>query len=351
MRGKEMQLATTKKDVQDITADQPISKEQKVAILLASLNEQTAAVILQRLSPSVLGRVANAIRELGVVSGEVRQRVLNECLHEIVESRDSITGDEKTATHLLEQAIGKQRASALLQGKTSEGAVFSGLEDMSADQILSVLGREQPSVIAMVLRYLDPELAAEVLNLVPREVSKRVVMILCTGRPPSDAVVTRVASYIETRLGKSKRSESADIGDIIERASTILQSVDHALTEEILQNIDEQSPELGTELRDRLFKFDDIVRLNDVDMRRIMQEVDMDTLAVALRTAPMDVREKFFNNMSKRAAEGLREDMEFSPKVKLSEIEIKQKEIIAAIRELDEQGEISLKDGGRNEYV
>lgn len=328
-----------------------VTNEQRVAIFVASLPETTAAVILQRLAPGVLSRVANAIRTLGVVPGEVRQRVLGECLRGIMEARDSVMGDEQTANNLLYQAIGEKRASALLGEKDENRAAFASLEGMGAEQILSVIGREQPSVIAMVLRYLDPELAADILNMVPPAVSKQVMMILCTGRPPSEAVVNRVQNYIEARLGKTKESESADVGDVIDRASAILQAVDHALSEDILQAIDEQSPELGTELRDRLFKFDDIVRLNDMDMRRIMQEVNMDTLSIALRTAPMDVREKFFNNMSKRAAQGIKEDMDFSPKVKLSEVEIKQKEITTIIRELDGQGEISIHGGGRNEYV
>lgn len=346
-----METTQEKKDTALATKDLNLSSEQKVAILLASLPDKSAAFILQRLAPPVLSRVANAIRQLGVIPGEVRRAVVADCIKQIVASRSAVMGNEQTATNLLMQAIGEKRAQAMLQDKDGEERAFANLEGMSAEQILSVLGREQPAVIAMVLRYLDPELAAEVLNLVPREVSKRVMMILCTGRPPSDAVVKRVQDYIESRLGKSREVERADTGDMIDRASSILQAVDHVLSEDILQAIDEQSPELGTELRDRLFKFDDIVRLNDVDMRRIMQEIEMDTLAVALRTAPIDVREKFFNNMSRRAAEGIKEDMEFSPKVKLSEVEIKQKEIITVIRELDSQGEISLQEGGRNEYV
>ena len=346
-----MELTTTKEETSVATRDATRSNEQNVAIFLASLPEKTAAVILQRLSPPVLSRVANAIRNLGVIPGEVRQRVLNDCLRGITDARNSVMGDEQTANNLLLQAIGEKRAAALMSDDEGTPAAFAGLAGMGAEQILSVIGREQPSVIAMVLRYLDPELSANILNMIPHEASKRVMMILCTGRPPSEAVVTRVQNYIETRLGKTKETERADTGDIIDRASSILQAVDHALSEDILQAIDEQAPELGTELRDRLFKFDDIVRLNDMDMRRIMQEVNMDTLALALRTAPMDVREKFFGNMSKRAAQGIKEDMEFSSKVKLSEVEIKQKEITTIIRELDGQGEISIHGGGRNEYV
>ncbi len=346
-----MELMVQNPDTHVASNEPAMSQEQHVAIFLASLPEATAAVILQRLSPPVLARVANAIRGLGVVSGEVRQRVLSDCLRGIMEARNSVMGDERTVNNLLLQAVGEKRAAAVLGDEKETNKAFSSLAGMGAEQILSVIGREQPSVIAMVLRYLDPELAAAVLNMVPREVSKHVMMILCTGRPPSEAVVTRVQNYIEARLGKTKESERAETGDMIDRASTILQSVDHALSEDILQAIDEQSPELGTELRDRLFKFDDIIRLNDMDMRRIMQEINMDTLAIALRTAPMDVREKFFSNMSKRAAQGIKEDMEFSSKVKLSEVDIKQKEITTIIRELDAQGEISIHGGGRNEYV
>lgn len=346
-----MELTAVKEETAVAARNPTMTNEQNVAIFMASLPATTAASILQRLSPPVLSRVANAIRNLGVIAGEVRQRALSDCLRGIMDARNSVMGDEQTVNSLLLQAIGEKRAAALLGDEDVKSAAFAGLAGMSAEQILSVIGREQPSVIALVLRYLDPELSANVLNMIPREVSKRVMMILCTGRPPSEAVVTRVQNYIEARLGKTKESERADTGDIIDRASSILQAVDHALSEDILQAIDEQSPELGTELRDRLFKFDDIIRLNDMDMRRIMQEVNMDTLAIALRTAPMDVREKFFGNMSKRAAQGIKEDMEFSSKVKLSEVEIKQKEITTIIRELDGQGEISIHGGGRNEYV
>lgn len=331
--------------------DRSMSAEQKIAILLASLKESVAASILQRLEPSVLARVADAIRRLGVVPGETRRRVVGECVRGIAEARSTVHGNDQMVNNLLTRAIGEKRAAALLQESTTVRTAFANLNGMSAEQIISVLGREQPSVIAMVLRYLDPELAAQVLNMAPREVSKRVMTILCTGRPPPEAVIARVQEHLASRLGKSRQSERADTGDMIERTSSILQAVDHSLAEDVLQTIDEQSPALGTELRDRLFSFDDIVRLSDADMRRIMQELDMAVLAVALRSAPIDVREKFYANMSKRAVENLKEEMEYAPKMKISEIEAKQKEIINIIRELDGQGEISIQDGGANEYV
>jgi len=334
-----------------ITLDTHLSEEQKVAILLASLNEGSAATILQQLNPATLTRVAEAIRKLGVVPNEVRQRVVADCLHGITSSNGTIRGDEQMATSLLTRAIGEKRATALLQDAPVGTNAFAKLSEMGADQILSILGREQPNIIAMVMRYLEPELAAEVLNLIPHEVGKKVMFILCTGKPPSEAVVARAAEYIEARIGKSKKTEKTNTGDIIERASSILQALDHGLVEAILQTIDEQSPQLGTDLRDRLFSFEDIVRLSDADMRRIMQEVDMGALALALRNAPIDVREKFFSNMSKRAVEGLKEDMQFAPKTKLSDVEAKQKEIINLIRELDGQGEISIQEGAANEYV
>ncbi len=346
-----MELMPVKEETAVASEHPVLTSEQQVAIFMASLPESTAAVILQRLSPPILSRVAKAIRNLGVVSGDVRQKILADCLRGIWDARNSVMGDEQSASHLLQQAIGEKRAAALLGEEEAAEGMLAGLAGMGAEQILSLIGREQPSVIAMVLRYLDPELAADILNMVPHEVSKQVMMILCTGRPPSEAVVTRVQSYFEARLGKTKEAERADTGDVIDRAASILQAVNHELSQNILQAIDERLPALGTELRDRLFKFDDIVRLNDMDMRRIMQEINMDTLAIALRTAPMDVREKFFGNMSKRAAQGIKDDMGFSSKIKLSEVEVKQKEITSLIRELDGRGEISIQGGGRNEYV
>lgn len=331
--------------------ERPLTDEQKVAILLASLKESAAAMILQQLNPHVLARVAEAMRRLGFVPGETRDRVVNECLKGITNTNGAMQVDDNMATNLLTRAIGEKRATALLHDATQNANAFSRLSEMSAEQILSVLGREQPNIIAMVIRYLDPTHAAEVLNLLPHEVGKRVMYILCTGKPPSEAVVTRTAAYIESRLGKSKKAERTSAGDIIDRASSILQSLDHSLTEGILQSIDETNPQLGTDLRDRLFSFEDIVRLSDADMRRVMQEVDIGSLSIALRSAPIDVREKFFSNMSKRAVEGLKEDMEYAPKMKLSEIEAKQKEIINLIRELDGQGEISIQESGGNEYV
>lgn len=327
-------------------------EEQKVAILLASLNDRVAASILQRLDPDIMARVADAIRNLGTIPGDVRREVITDCLRGIVDARSSVHGDEQTVNKLLSKAIGEKRAAALMQSSSAnEHAAFSALKGVSAEQIASIMGREQPGVVALVLRYLDPLTAAQTLNLLPREMSREIFVIMCTGRPPSEAVVAQVEAYLSSRLGKSRKAERVAGNDMIEMVTNVLQQVDHTLSEDMLQAIDEKNAELGTELRDRLFSFEDIVRLNDVDMRRVLQEVDMAILSVALRNAPVDVKEKFFNNMSKRAAEGLKEDMEFSQKVKLSDVEAKQKEIINVIRELDGQGEISLSEGGGDEYV
>jgi len=338
-------------DLPVVNSERALSSDQKVAVLLASLKESTAAVILQRLDPEVLGRAADAIRRLGVVPGEVRQQIVTECLQDIFDARHAVRGNDQSATRLLTQAIGEKRAAALLQAPVARRSVFGNLAGMSAEQIVSVLGREQPGIIAMVLRHLEPGLAADILDLVPRETGKRVMIILCTGRPPSEAVLERAQTYLESKLGKRQQAERNDNGDIIEHASSILQAVDHALSEDLLREIDALKPDLGAELRDRLFSFNDIVRLSDADMRRVMQELDMNVLAAALRRASVDVRERFFSNMSRRAVEGLKEEMEYAPKMKLSDVETHQKEIISIIRELDGKNEISIREGAQNEYV
>jgi flagellar motor switch protein FliG len=225
------------------------------------------------------------------------------------------------------------------------------LSGVHADQIAGVLAREQPAVIAIVLRYLSADKAGEVIGLLPSEVRKKVVVFLCTAATPSPEVVGRIEAYLSTRLGQGKRSHKVDENNKLEVVTNILQSVDRSVEEELLTAIDDSSETLGNTIRDKLFTFEDIVKLNDVAMRRILQEVDTAGLAIALRSASIDLREKFFRNMSKRSAEALKEEMQFSQKVKLSDVEAKQKEVVNIIRGLDAQGQISIGEEKADEYV
>ncbi len=331
-----------------------LTNAQKVAILLASINEEIAASVLRQLEPDVAVRVVETIRDLGVVPGSVREQVLRDCVVGIDEMRRAVQGGEQRATSLLTKAIGEKRATVLLgDGRPSERGPFVTLADVSAEQIATALGREHPGVIGTVLRFLPAQKSAEILAMLPSEVRKQTAVFMCRSSRPPDDVIQHIEAFLASRIDSSSRKSRRPDGDNdkIKTMAGILQHVDRAVEEELMEAIDGFSGEVGSEIKDLLFTFEDVVRLGDPDVRRVLQEVDMTSLAVALRSSSIDAREKFFKNMSKRAAAGLKEEMEVTPKMKLSDVAARQKSIVNVIRQLAADGHINMGQGKGDEYV
>ena len=337
-------------DHSPLVVKKDLNTEERVAVLLASLDQKLAAAILQHLEPTVMIRVANAIRSLGIVPGPLRDKAIADCLRGIHELGGAVQGDDKTVHALLNQAIGEKRAAVMMMETQGSGrSNFAELAEMSAEQVTTILTREQPGVIALVLRHVPSALAAEILALLPSELRRRVIVFLCTADSPSDEIVSRVESLVNAKTGGSRKAKKASESDKLDVVTTIIQHAKRSVEEDLLAAIQEKSETLATEIRDRLFTFEDIVKLSDMAIRRVMQEIDMSVLGIALRNAPLELREKFTCNMSKRAAEGLKEEMEFSQKVRLTDVEAKQREIVNVIRTLVSENQISL--GGEDEYV
>jgi len=336
-----------------MAAASELTDKQKIAVLLASLDEKTAASILQQLEPHTMAEVANSIRALGVIPGEVRNECIAHCMRSILEMGNAVRGDETTVNNLLKAAIGEKRASALLQDpEAMTHDAFSFLADAPGDQVAGILSRERPAVIAIVLKFLSAEKAAEILTALPPETRKQAVVFMCTAKPPAPEVIAGLEEFMKSKLGRAGgRAQKIEEGSVVDVVAGILQNVDSTLEEELLTAIEDKAETTAGEIRDKLFTFEDIVNISDVGMRRILQEIDMALLSVALRNASIDLREKFFKNMSKRAGEGIKEEMEFSQKMKLSEIEERQKEIVNIVRGLEAEGQISIGSGGEDEYV
>lgn len=329
--------------------------EEKVAIFLASLDEQTAAAVLQQLDPEVMTRIVSAIRSLGVVPGEVRDNIMQASLQEIHALGEAVFGDDKLASNLLVKAIGEKRASGLLSDQnTRKETPFAGLRQADPEELANALMKEQPSVTALVVKYLPSNLAADILNRFPGELRKQVMInITVSNVMPLEEVITSIEKFLESKLvsSKAKKNVSTESKDKVDVMAGILQHLDPGLEEEMMTLIEENSRELAEELRDKLFTFEDIVNLSDVAVRRILQEVDSSGLSVALRNASVALKQKIFGNMSKRASEGVKEDMANSPKVRLADIESKQREIVNIIRALESQGQIVVSRGEEDVYV
>ena len=335
-----------------MTIKRELSPEEKIAVLVASMDQAVAASILQQLDPKVMVKVVTVIKKLGVVPGPVRDKAIAECLHEIREMGHAIQGDEQMVNSLLSQAVGEKKAAALMSDNRGEegaaGEAFAGMAQMGPEQIAGLLSREQPGVIALVIRHLPSNLASEVMEVLPSETRRRVIVFMCTAEAPSEEVVARVEQHLSSKTGPTKKKKASE-GDKLDAVTGIIQHAKSSVEEDLLAAIEEKSEVLANAIRDRLFTFEDIVKLSDVAMRRVMQEIDMGVLGIAMRNANAELKEKFFGNMSKRAAEGLREEMEYAQKVRLTDIEAKQREIVNTIRALAGQGQIAI--GGEDEYV
>jgi flagellar motor switch protein FliG len=319
---------------------------QKIAVLVATLDQEISATVLQRLKPDVIEQVAGAVRHLGIIPGALREACIGECLQGVIAMGDSISADDDTATALLTKAIGEKRAAVMMGSGGDDKPPFAALADASADQIAAVLSREQPRIAAAVLPHLKHSLSAEVLGLLSSESRRQAIVFMCQAAPPSHEVLASLEAFMTAKIGRGENKRKIDDSDKIEIVASILQTVERSVEDELLTAIDESSEALGSDIRDRLFTFEDVIKLDDPTVRRILQEIDTAALGIALRKASVDLREKFFTNMSKRAAEGLKEEMQFAQKIRLSDIEAKQKEIVNAVRGLETAGEIKISGGG-----
>ncbi len=331
-----------------------LKDEQKIAILLASLDERVAASILQQLAPEVMTRVADAIRNLGIVPGKVRASAIAECVRGIVEMGNAVQGDDQTVNSLLARAIGEKRASALLQERpVTHGQAFQKIARAPVEELAGLLEHEQPAVIGVVLRFLPAERSGDILSLLPSDIRRRAIVFMCGAESPSPDLLERIERHLESKIDPEKKTggQEDDAGDRLDAIAGVIQHVDKTVEEDLLAALDDMSEDVGKGIRDRLFTFEDIVKLSDVAVRRLLQEVDMGLLGVALRNASIALREKFFKNMSKRATEALKEEMEYAPKMKISEIREKQREIVGVIRSLESEGQLAIGEGGDDEYV
>ena len=324
---------------------------QRAAVVVASLDPKDAAAVLQKLSTEVMLMVTGELQQLGIVPGFVRDRTIASCIEEIQDLGHAVQGDRNLVNALLIETVGHDKASEMMaSAEERDDDAFANFTHIGPEQLATILNREQPGIIALVLRYLPSQLAADVLSLLPLEISQKVIVFLCTSENPSKEVVQRVEKLLSAKLGPNRKVSRFSESDKLDMVSSILQHAKRSVEEELLTAIEQKSEHMANDIRDRLFTFEDIVRLDNDAMRKILSEVEMNALAISLRAASPELRDKFFDNLSKRAVEGLKEEMEFSQKVKITDVEQKQREIVNAIRTLETSGQITIGSGG-DEYV
>lgn len=329
-----------------------ISGIERAAILLMSLGEQDAAEVLKHIGPKEVHKVSAAMATLKNVTREQVNAVLSDFVGTVNNETAIGVGSHDYLKSVLVKALGEDKAGNVID-RVMMGDNAGGLEQlkwMDPRAILEVIKLEHPQIISVVLSYLDSEQAAEVLSLLPEKVRSDVLLRIATLDRLQPSALNELNQVIEKQFSGNSHLKSSTVGGI-KTAANILNLMDASIEEVIMDQVNEFDPELGEKIQDLMFVFDDLASVDDRGIQALLREISSETLVLALKGADEDIKSKVFANMSKRAAEMLRDDLEAKGPVRLSDVEVAQKEILAIARRLAESGDIVLGGSGGEEFV
>ncbi|MEJ1098718.1 MULTISPECIES: flagellar motor switch protein FliG [unclassified Pseudoxanthomonas] len=323
-----------------------LSGVQRAAVLLLSLGESDAAEVLKHMNAKEVQKLGIAMATISGISREQVSQVM-EVFNTALDKQTSLgMGADDYVRKVLVQALGEDKAGSLIDrillGRNTTG--LDTLKWMDPRAIADLVRNEHPQIIAIVLSHLDGDQAAEVLKILPERTRSDVLLRIATldGIPPN--ALNELNEIMERQFSGNQNLKSSNIGGV-KVAANILNFMDSGQDQVILTTISQVDAELGARIQDLMFVFDNLNDLSDRELQALLREVPNDRLGLALRGADSKVREKITRNMSQRAAEILLEDMEARGPVRLSDVEMAQKEILAIVRRLSEQGVISLVAG------
>lgn len=323
---------------------------EKAAILLLSLGSDLSARVLKHgFDDQEIERITYAISNLSRVAPETREAVLSE-FNELNQARQYIvTGGVHYARELLEKAVGPAKADEIIKKLTTIGKIlpFNALRKANPKLLVASLQEEHPQTIALILAYLLPDQAAGILAELPPELQLDVARRLATMERASGEMVEEIERVLESKLSTVLTEDRTRPGGV-ELLASILNATDRATEKAILEQLDREDPSLAEEVRRLMFVFEDIVKLDDVFIQRILREVNPKDLAVALRGANEEVRQRIYRNLSQRAAQMLKDEIEYMGPVRLRDVEQAQQRIVKVIRALEESGEIIISRGGED---
>ena len=332
-----------------------ITGAQKAAILILSLPEDVAINVIKKLREHELTKVAKTILSLGTIKKDMVKLVLKEAYDELSEIAPLRTAPEELRK-LLEKALPPDKLQELLEEtmlSESGKVVFEELKKMDSKFIAKLIEKEHPQIIAIILSQLPPMKAAEVIQYLPKRlgvtnVQEEVIKRLAQLEKISMKTLKIVTEALEDELasigaGKEQALSGLDI------AAEIVNNLPKEIAQELLDEIRKENPSLADSIEERMFKFEDIIKLDNRAIIEILKAVDKNDLLLALKGAPQEIMDKFLSNMSKRAAQMFLEDLEALGPVKKSDVERARKKVIAIIKKLAEEGKIEL--GGSEELI
>jgi len=325
---------------------------EKAAILLVTLGPEVSSQVYKHLDEATIELLTLEIANMRKITPETKVAVLKEA-QEIIMAHEFMTqGGVDYARKLLEQALGPERAQDILRRITASLQVrpFDFVKHTDPQQLLSFIQGEHPQTIALILSYLSPEQGATVLGGLPPSMQWDVARRIARMDRITPEVLREVERVLERKLS-TVMGQDFTIAGGVDAVVGIINRVDRGTERNIIEALEEQDPELAEEIKKRLFVFEDIMGMDDRSLQRVLREVDMKDLSLALKGATEELRVKFFRNMSKRAAEMLKEDMDYMGPVRVKDVEESQQKVVNVIRALEDVGEIVISRGGEEDLV
>ena len=321
------------------------------AVLLMSLGENEAAEVFKYLNPREVQKIGRAMAALKVVSRDDVSGVLDRFHGEAGDH--SVVGLEarEYLKTVLVKALGEKSAvviERILQGGDTAG--IEKLKWLDSTTIAQLIGSEHPQIIATILVHLDKDQASEILSHMPERLRGDVMLRIATLDGIQPTALKELNEALSEQLAGSDTLQKSALGGV-RAAAEILNYLPTAQSSQIMDGMKEQNAELAQAIMDEMFVFEDLVTLDDRSIQTVLREVQSESLIVALKGSSQELRDKIFKNMSSRAAEMLREDLDAKGPVRLSEVEKEQKEILAVVRRLSDEGQVALGGNGDDAYV
>ncbi len=325
---------------------------QKAAVLLMTIGEDSAAAVLKHMGPKEVQRIGIAMTTVKDLTKEMVNKVIGEFMNTVNKQTAVGVGVDDYVRNVLFSALGEDKASSvidrILLGGNSQG--LEALKWMTPKSVAELIQNEHPQIIAIILSYLESDMSAEVLTAFPEKVRSDILMRIATLEGVQPAAMRELNDTLETQLKGSSGVQSSAIGGV-KAAADILNFIDSSAESAIMEKVKEIDEDLGQEIQDLMFVFENLNSVDDRSMQTILREVSTDSLLLSMKAADDDLKEKIYKNMSKRAAEMLRDDLEAKGPVKLSEVETAQKEILTIARRLADEGQISLGGSADEELI
>ena len=338
-------------DMYDET-EQELTNQQKAAILFITLGPENSAKVFQHMADDEIEKITLEIASQKQVTPRQKAAVLSEFYQMAMAKNYLSSGGLEYAQNVLEKALGSEKAASIINRLTTSLQVrpFDFLRKTDPAQLLNFIQNEHPQTIALIMAYLDPDQAATILSSLSQERQAEVAKRIAIMDRTSPEVIREVERVLERKLSSLVTQDFTTAGGV-KAIVEVLNRVDRTTEKTIIETLEVDNPELTEEIKRLMFVFEDIVMLDDRSLQMVLREVDGKDLSLALKATPKEVASKVFKNMSKRAGDMLREEIEFMGPVKIRDVEEAQQKIVNVIRNLEDKGEIVVARGKGDEMI